>query len=344
MTGNSVAERTIARGVAAAGFVRRHRPLSRRAKEWLHFCVAGDTVSAFVNFSLSCEPRSPEVARLTCAVHDGAWDGEVVTFGERAVRVSPGRLDLAFGDSSVGLRADGQIELRVEIPRRLIRIQLTLRPGCLPLVVNNVHAGGDSLLHWFLLPRVFASGEIRCGERIHRIESAPAYHDHNWGNFGWGSDFAWVWGYAHPSSPAVPWSFTFDRFMNRARTADRALALLLWKGARQHRTFRDRELAVDCVGMLRKKPSLQLPRPMALLRPERASDVPERLRVRAESLGDTVELEISCRSFCQILIPNDVDLGVTVLNEVTCVAELEGKVGGERVSLSGHGMLELLGN
>jgi len=170
-----------------------------------------------------------------------------------------------------------------------------------------------------------------------------AYHDHNWGGFRWGRDFAWIWGYGHPERASNPWSFTFDLFMNRAQTADIARGLLLWNGARQHRAFGNAEVRVESEGLLRPRHVLKVPRPMALLHEQAVTDVPERLLIRAQGRGDFVDVEVRCREVMQILVPDDCGLGVTAITEVVSDIVADGEIRGEPLRMQGRGMFEFLG-
>jgi hypothetical protein len=341
---NTTTERAIHHGVRAGGFVRRHRPLSGRAKEWLHFCIATPELCALINFSISEHKEGGESARITCVVADDRWHGDVDTVAAERVRIRPGRIDLAFGESYVRLSDDGLLLVRVVMPRRKLSLDLSFKPASLPLLVNNVPAGSDAHIHWFVVPRLVATGEIRTGERCHLVEGVPAYHDHNWGTFGWGGDFAWIWGFAHPVAPESPWSLTFDRFMNRARTVDRARALMVWRDGREHRLFRDRDVVIESQGIRRGKPMLRVPRPLALLLSGSAADVPERFVIRARGRNDAVDVTVDVDDACQILVPDDHGTGLTVITEARCRVTMEGRVRGESVVLEGTGVFELLGS
>ncbi|HTQ06919.1 MAG TPA: hypothetical protein VMI54_23840 [Polyangiaceae bacterium] len=345
MTFPAVDQLTISRSIQAGGFFRRVRPLGKAAKEWLHFCVITPEVRVVLNFSLSRGvDEGSGVARLICVLRDETGcNGDVVTLAPEDVSIRAGKLDAQFGDSNVRFE-DGRFRLRACIPRRNLELDLELVPRTLPMIVQNIQAGVGAALHWFLVPRLLATGRVVSNGREHRVEGAPAYHDHNWGTFRWGGEFSWTWGYGLPLDASVPWSFIMDHFMNRAGTRTRARALLIWKGPLHHRMFRDRSLEVEQHGLLRPERVFRVPRALAFGCPDALCGVPERVILRGASGDDRVEVEMKCGEVSQILVPSEEDEGLTLINEVECETHLHGVVAGERVEMKGAGMLEHLGH
>jgi hypothetical protein len=316
-------------------------------REWLHFCFTREDIDVLVNFSLSDDTRpaatrDAERARVVCVVRCDGWDGDVDDFEPHEARVHPGRVDLRFGESSV--RYDGEfIRVVVRCKRRPIAIDLTLRPVTVPSIINDMVLSDGLPAHWFLVPRLEASGSVTvCGRRI-VVEGVAAYHDHNWGYFRWGRDFAWVWGYGHPRTADAPWSMTFGRQTDRAGAIDFVRGLAMWKHARQWRLFDTRDVALREEGRLQCGETLTLPRAMALLVPGPVAGVPAKLHGRASGRGDVVEFEFRSEHVSRILLPNDDDLGLTIINEVSGEIALEGSVHGERVKGRGRAIVEFLG-
>lgn len=83
---------------------------------------------------------------------------------------------------------------------------------------------------------------------------------------------------------------------------------------------------------------------MALASPENVTDVPARLVIRARRGADHVDVEFVTRDVAQVIIPNDDDLGVTIIHEVAGVVNVEGRVDGEGVSIEGPSIFEFLGH
>ena len=108
------------------------------------------------------------------------------------------------------------------------------------------------------------------------------------------------------------------------------------------RAFRAQDIAVARQGLLRPAALFKVPRPMALLSPGRATDIPQALDVRAAGHGDQARLTFSCGPVAQVIIPNDTDDGVTIINEVAGHAALQATIRGERVHIAGPAIFEFL--
>ena len=171
----------------------------------------------------------------------------------------------------------------------------------------------------------------------------PAYHDHNWGYFCWGRDFAWMWGYAHERAASSPWTFVFDRLTNRAKTIDWGRGIVLWKGARQQRLFGARSIVFREEGFFRPKSRFQVPRALALSL--RRGDRPacDRISGAARSQGDALDFEFRGEHLCRILVPNDDDHGLTSISEVSGELTFAGSIAGETLEGRARAVFELLG-
>jgi hypothetical protein len=184
---------------------------------------------------------------------------------------------------------------------------------------------------------------VRVGSREHRLVHATAYHDHNWGSFRWGKNFAWEWGYAAPDAPNNPFTLVFVRLCDRPHLTDLMRVMVLWRGSQQLRLFHSDEIEVWHEGFLRAKRVFKLPRTMGLVSPGDVTDVPKRFVARACRGNDRLALEFVTQDLAQVIIPNDDDLGVTIINEVAGQVSVVGKVAGEHVEISGSSIFEFLG-
>jgi hypothetical protein len=349
MTGSSI-QHTIQRAIERGGFIRhsscRLADLGAH-KEWMHFALSAPDLDVFVNFSVmddvrhGASPRSA-IARLTCAVRSDRWDGDIDHFEEHEVSVRAGGMGLTFGANYVHYLG-GSYGVLVQLRKRPIQIDLTFVPVTIASQVNNIALGDAPPMHWFVVPKLLASGEVIIGDQRFELENVPAYHDHNWGYFHWGQDFAWVWGYGHAGAQS-PWLFVFDRLSNRARTTDLLRGILVWKGARHHRLFGGAEIQLRSHGSMPVKGALTLPRVAALLRPESATNVPASFEARAAGGGDVLEIEFRSEQLCQLVVPNDRDLGATIVSEVSGTLVLSGCIHGERIDVEGRAMFEFLGD
>jgi hypothetical protein len=175
--------------------------------EWHYFnLVAGPNEWWYITYLVGGE--LPSAAPL---VRDGArWGGRLLVTHRRpdgsyrrftadvpAARVAldTARADLAIGANTVRQR-DGTYRLvgSASGDGERARIDLTLRP--LPnRYFPPVELRDDEFLSGYVVPALAATanGTACDGARCTRLESAPAYHDHNWGVW---RDVTWEWGAA----------------------------------------------------------------------------------------------------------------------------------------------------
>jgi len=314
-------------------------------KEWFHFCVIGPQVEAVINFSILRDnrhgvPPGSRQARLILLVHDGGWDGEVVEFHPRDVHINPGRIDLQFGHQYLTYQK-GIFHLSLSLENRPITLDLRIEPLTYPLLRSKATIG-EGTIDWLVVPRLQANGTLVCGTRLHHLVNAPAYHDHNWGHWLWGQDFAWEWGFALPLRGTHTWSLVFDCMTNQARTETQDLKLSLWKGTRLVRIFAHQDIQVVPNGYLNLSHVPKFPPIMALVAPEMTTDVPHTLDIAAHSCNDHLDLRFQAQDVAQIVIPNETDLGETIINEVTGTIEARGQVKDEPVEMQGKGFFEFL--
>ena len=315
-------------------------------KEWYHFCILGPEAEAIVNFNLSGDTHPSatpgrQLARVILLTHDDGWEGDVDTIPFRDARLHTGLLGLTFGHNSVRYE-NGTFHLSAALQNRPVTLVAQLKPTTLPLLMRSNTRIGEGKINWLVVPRLEATGTLTVGDRVHRFEGAPAYHDHNWGRWLWGHDLAWQWGFALPEAESVPWSIVFDRTTNRARTRVLELTLALWRGGKLARVFTQDEVRVRRSGYLQPEALPKFPRVMALIAPEATGDIPHRLELTGTARGDNLHVVFAAEDLAQIVVPNETDLGVTVINEVTGRITASGKVRGERVALEGRGIFEFL--
>lgn len=300
-----------------------------------------------MNFSLVDDNRpnavpGTEFPRLVVLSHDGVWDGGVEGFEANESKVRGGEIDLVFGPNYVRY-VDGEYRVSAKMRTRPISMDLILTPTVMPALSNNIRMDAGTPINWLVLPRLTVRGSVEIAGRKHIFENAAGYHDHNWGQFGWGRDFTWEWCYALPNSADSPRSLVFVRLLNRARTKVYKQGLFLWRGVDPERIFRGRDIETSHTGLLRAQPIFKIPRPMALLTPGTANDVPREITVQARGENDEVQFQFIASDVAQVIIPSDVDQNrVTIINEITGKLSLTGTVRGEKVSLTGPGIFELV--
>ena len=316
-------------------------------KEWSYFCVLGDDVQLVTAFSIM--DRSPradgstgcvEEARVTILARgsDRQWNGDIELSDPAGVAIQAGRVDARFGRNELRF-SGGAYRIRAEVGPSL-GASLVLRPTARPALTRSVPLGATDPMQWFVVPRLEASGEVRIGNRVHTVAGSPADHDHNWGRFTWGGDFAWEWGIAL-APPGLPWSLVYYRITDRGRHQVGSQGLLLWRADRHQRTFRDGELAIRSHGLHRRGIAVRLPRIMRLAVPGCASDIPQRLEVSARSGEDVIEVTFEVEDCAQICLPQDADdYGITAISECPARALVTGRLNGAGVRFECRAVLE----
>jgi len=315
-------------------------------KEWLHFVVLAPGVDLLVNFSCCDEVRPGAnhavLPRLVLLSRTDTWDGDIENFAPEDAHVEGGRIAFAFADNRLEFR-DGSFHLTAALRERPIAVRLCLKPLTMPVFVPSTPMLDGPPLHWLVVPRLQTSGVLCVGGRDHVLDGAPAYHDHNWGHFLWGHDLSWEWGFVLPDDAAVPWCLTFVRLTDRKRITALEHKLLLWRGTTLSRSFREGELAVEtALAHLPLRSIFKAPRPMALLVPELAADVPRHLETHAAAGSDWLSCRCEPYDVVQVCIPSETDLGVTIFNEVSARAQVRGQIGGEAVAFAGRSIMEFI--
>jgi hypothetical protein len=193
------------------------------------------------------------------------------------------------------------------------------------------------------MPRLAATGTITVGGHTRVVTRAPAYHDHNWGHFGWGADFGWRWGFGLPRDAADPWSVVFASVTDRSRHYARGQGLWVWHGSDVVRGFRAEAIDVRSdPAFVRQARTLKIPRVMGLVSPETFADVPRWLEAVAESDGDRVRIRFESDALAQIVVPAEEHLGVTVINEVIGRSMVDGCIRGEKFATDCRSVFEFL--
>ncbi len=339
-------QRSMHESIARTDFVRRPPrdssadPLHR---EWLHFSVSGASWTLVLNFSITDDARSSSRrGRLVALLRtEGGWEGDVVELGSSDVDATPGEVFMRLGQNLVEFR-DGAFVVTGELQHRELAFDLRLKPESFPSMANNVSLGaGRAPINWVVVPRLRATGTVQLGQRRLSAAGASAYHDHNWGYFGQ-RDFAWQWGHAWSDQPGAPETVVFTRLLNGNQTFCFMQALLLWTGVRQDRVMREDEVNVHTEGRLRIQP-FAVPRRARLLAEGTSVDIPRTVHIRSSGNDDWLNARFDAEDAAQIIVPNDDDLGTTLINEVVGKMSVEGQVRGRAVSFDGRAVFEFLG-
>jgi len=156
-----------------------------------------------------------------------------------------------------------------------------------------------------------------------------------------GDDFSWQWGFALPPAAETPWSLVFDQMTDRGR--NQALELKLSCGKAPNST------ACSCTRSCKSGRKVfgpdaprQIPKAHGAGGSELTTDVPANFQIHAARSADWLDCRFSADDLAQIILPNELDLGVTIINEVSGCLTLQGVVKGEQVSMEGRGFFEFL--
>jgi hypothetical protein len=317
-------------------------------KEWQHFIVHAEGIQLLVNFNLlddrwATSERNRPVQRVIAIARTArGWTGGIERIDANDVDLRPGEIAARFGRNSLAFE-DGRYQVRIALDSVAITAELTFEPCTVPMLANNQPLSRTRVVSWMFVPRLMCTGTVTLGSKRYEIREAVAYHDHNWGNFAWGEDFAWEWGSALASGAQAQWSMVYARMSDLGRNVSRGQGLFVWRGAHFHSLFRDDEIETRYVGRLFAPSPLKLPPVMALLSPGGAQDVPARLEISARGKGDHLQVAFLTEDVVQVIIPNDADVnGVTVLNEVVGRVSARGAVRGSAVEMDGPGVFEFI--
>jgi hypothetical protein len=120
--------------------------------------------------------------------------------------------------------------------------------------------------------------------------------------------------------------------------------VFVWRQAREKRLFRDRQVRVTAGGVWYPERVHKVPGVMRLLAPGTATAVPAQLQIEARSAADELRCVFRPRALAQIIVPNEVDDGFTILNETAGALCVEGRIDGEAFAFETETIVEFLGS
>lgn len=320
---------------------------ARGHKEWFHMCVQTGTLELILNFNVELPPRLGVAGRVICLWRDHGWHGCMTSAAPSEVRAARGRVDVGIGMHRLMAEA-GMFHVRVCSPEHDVEVDLRLVPQTAPLRATSQGFGGGGALHWGVVPALRAYGTLCVPGRRERVEDAPAYHDHNWGRWRWGDNFAWHWGYALPARPAkrddndAEVALVYSRLLDRAGLVERDRRLNVWLGPALARVFVGREIVWHSRGILRPTKVLRLPAVLALAAPGEALGAPAEMELVARSGRDALTVTVRCdpHAAAQFLVPDETGLTTTVIDELVTTIDVTGVVGGRRLTAAARGIFE----
>jgi hypothetical protein len=306
--------------------------------EWTHLSLTAPEVSLVVNLSVEWLAKRPSY-RLTTLLYAERALGHVRSFSSDECYMPPGGTAQRFGHSSLDL-VGGAYRLRLQEPELALHAELELTPACKPSLTSNMPLGNGAALNWLVVPRLLASGTIRCAERTWRLSNAPAYRDRNWGGRIFSGEASWDWGYGIDDRAERPLALVIARLLDARRTRALQQNLFLWQGDELLALFRDHTLQISEHGSARFGPIPSFPRALALATPGHATGLPETLTVTAGSAAGALCARFQPSALARVLIPRRGKLGVSKLSEALGDYEVQGAVAGREIRMQTRGFFE----
>ena len=342
----------VADRIAQADAMSATRPTGKSAErfsEWHHFNFNDERNGLYgiFNLALSGNLDDAEQARIgtsliVCEPGTG-WHGTMNMHSASDVKFRPGAVDLRIGESAIRLR-NGRYEITGVLKDRSVVLDATWTPDASAIRVDNI--GG--MINTFILPRLRVDGTIAVEGKSYRLRGASGYHDHNWGNWDWGRDLGWDWGYilqpAGPNGKRPPVSIVFGQVTDATRVAAKSdLVLIVWFGGRCMQVFLDDAVEVETKGYLKGLDVPRVPGVMANLFPLGPKGIPRELHIRARDGDDRVEISMAVQRAMQFLIPHPRGVGSTTISELVGRYRVRGVIEGRALDFSYVGFAELAG-
>jgi hypothetical protein len=325
--------------------VRSAVPTTVPFQEWQHFTVLAPGVDLLVNFSLAgppgLGPGAARTGRVIVLARTREWTGFVEPIPRPAVARDGCRG--RFGAHRIELRARGY-RIVVDAPAHGVFLDATFRPRTVPITARRQALAPGCHLDWRLTARLAVEGrlEIGNGSEAFDLAGAAGYHDHNWGHFAWGDDFAWEWGSVLPRDGG-DWAVVYSSLMNRARTELLLEQVFVWRGPLNVFAAGGLDVRARGRGRCVARPALRVPPPMALLHGRGDTDVPRRLEIAARRGGDELTLRFAPESVAQVLVPSERSpRGIVAIHECVGPVDLLGRIGDETIHWEGRGVFELV--
>ncbi|GDX80966.1 hypothetical protein LBMAG42_27770 [Deltaproteobacteria bacterium] len=308
------------------------------ALEWMHFVIVGQGLRLLVNLSLRREAGEVRPRVVVLLWSGGVWSGGIHEPRMRDVEVRAGGVDAFFGASFVR-SVGGDYVLHLDPADTGVAGDFVLRPEAAPLLATNLKLPDSGRFHWVSVPRLsVVSGELRLPHAV-SLTGCTAYHDHNWGSFDFGGDFAWEWSFGLPASPLDPWSLMALRVSDRARHRTLVAGLAVWRDGQLWRDFRNAEVEFSRSGRWAEAPPHRLP----ALDPdtfEALGSPPLTASWHGRDGSDWIDVVGSTESSAQLILPAGGRL--VVLSELPSRLRVLGSLRGRSVDCGLLGMLEVV--
>lgn len=326
-------------------------------KDWLHLNLL-DHISGsigLINVSLhgaSGDPRSRAVGTALFHVPELGWLGNLEIRG--LAEASIGRANI--GLERVALAIDSKSDTlmaSVQDPKNALVLRATAQVDTSPLLIEQPLPLGQGWISWRVVPRLRVTGTWMIGQERRELNTASAYHDHNWGRWFWGDDFGWEWGcFLTPASNETstiptksgdgnspPIAIVFATTTDRAHRKMGQPSLTVYAG-KQRRTFHGptvRLIYSDLLAGIERR----IPGALAALHQDRRElQLPKRITIHANDGIDQFTLEFSGRSAAQLIIGDPIVRGYSFIHEIPGEFHCEGRLGPLKLSGTGLGIFE----
>ncbi len=320
-----------------------------RFKEWYHFNIIDMASATDIILNVSCNGDIGRAGAgrveviLLCYRPALGWVGDIDTFEGTAAQLSNQAMTLLVGDV-VRLRCErGTYYLDVRSRDGSIELQAQFTAQSEPLLIWNDTPLGHGSVNWLIAPCMSVQGTLRIGAEVIRFQEAGGYHDHNWGYWRWGEDFAWDWGFAAQAQRGAAGRYTlvFDRTSDRLGATSLENTLALWRDAELEKVFARQMLRCERRGRF-SGPVAVRPGAARLIAPGAVQTVPRKFCVSARDGADWLDVEYLPDAALQVSIPNEFGFGLVGLNETFGPLHVHGQVKGESVEFSTRAAFEFL--
>jgi hypothetical protein len=326
-------------------FWRVHAPATEPApfKEWQHFIIVAPGLDLLVNFNLaSAGPDAPDtgrvIGRVIVLARTSRWTGFVETAA--SVEISRDGCHSRFGRHRAEISARSY-RIAIAAPDRGVVVDATFWPQVLPIIARRQRLAPHRHLDWTLTARLAVAAHIELPGSVFDLTDALGYHDHNWGHFHWGDDFAWEWGTILPSD-GQDWAIVYSNLMNGARTWLALEQLFVWQAGHNVLAAGGLDVRSRMRGRCRAQPELRIPATMALLQP-RLGDLPRRFEIAADNGHSEVVLRFTPESIAQVAVPSERALcGTIAINECVGAVAVQGRIAGRSIRWEGRGVFEFV--
>jgi hypothetical protein len=311
-------------------------------KDWLHLNVFEHAtgVVGLVNLSLHGSPDDPRARAVGTAlfhVPGVGWLGNAEVSGLREAKV--GEAGIAMQRVALAIHyGSGTVLASADFPDDDLSLQLTASAETPAIDFEQRFPLRSGWVSWYLVPSLSVAGRLEVAGRVIDLESARAYHDHNWGRWYWGDDLGWEWSSLVGPGPER-FTCVLVRTTDSAHQHIEAATLMVYAGGLR-RTFRGAAVQVELVQRV-ERAGRRIPGPMAALHQDRiAVRLPYRMRMHAYDGIDRVELEFESSASAQVVAADPMVRGYGFINEIVGSFTGRARLGAIDRTVTGLGVLE----